>query len=203
MKLTQTQWKQISKILFAISIAGFMLCLSGCAGLPAWLTEGQQVLTLVGPVITTILGFVAALTSKTIDAPVAATITTIVTKAQAGLADLAALEKQYNANPGTTILTDIEQGGKAVVAELQPLLALVDVKDPATQAKIEAFANLAVTQLGAWITELPVLTAPALTSHTITIPFNTKEFKQAFDAIVKAPTGTAAVDAALASIKTL
>jgi hypothetical protein len=119
-------------------------------------------------------------------------------------------------------MTEIEAGAAAVVAELQPLLALADVTDPETQAKITVIVQMVLNELQALIAAFPILAQYravysghgidkeeklaelASTLHRLSpTPMSPKELKHAYNFMIRANTNNQVVDAAIATLPTL
>jgi hypothetical protein len=119
-------------------------------------------------------------------------------------------------------MTEIEAGAAAVVAELQPLLALADVTDPETQAKITVIVQMVLSELQGLLAAFPILAQYravyegddpgkeatlaklAATLHSVSpAPLSPKELKHAYNFTIKAKTNNPVVDAALAKLHTI
>ena len=72
--------------LFLIAF-GIMLCVTGCAGVPAWLTEAQSIIGQVGISIATIGSFIAGLTGNVALAAILAEVSTWITDIENGITE--------------------------------------------------------------------------------------------------------------------
>lgn len=190
-------------ILLAVVLAIFPVAMfmAGC-GAPTWLTDANTVIGLVGSSIASIGAFIAGLTGNAALATALAVVAAWVTKIQTGINDLEELVSQYQAAPNPTLLTDIE----SALADVQTNLAqdFSNLGLPTEVLSVIAgIAGLALTQIEAWGSLLPALSAKAMTTVTLKVPYTKAEYKALVDKILSTPTGDAAVDAALAKVKRL
>jgi uncharacterized protein YceK len=182
----------------AMAVMAVCLFMAGCAS-PTWLTDAANIIPLLVSGAGSVLSFIAALTGNAVAADILAEISTWGTKVESGLKNIETLVGEYNAAPGATLLSDIEQAANLVVGDINSLGTIIGIP-AALLSKLQEFANLILTQLENWISLIPALKAlPAGSKLTISIPMDKKTFKDQFNAIIANPTGNPDVDAALAS----
>jgi len=180
------------------------MLITGCA-VPTWLTDATNLLPVLISGAASLLSFIAAISGQTIPAAALAEITTIANDVETELKVVEELIGEYNTTPNETVLQKIDAAAKLVVANLSKLLAVDGLPD-AVNSKVQSIAQLLLTQFEAWLSLLPAVnaaTAVAGARITITIPSTKKDLKSQFNAILDAPTGDAAVDAALQKTKRL
>ena len=205
MKAFCTRHNRALWVLCSIS-AVFTLCLlaTGC-NVPAWLQDAQTLVPVILSSVTTVLSFLAALTGNPALAAAIGLITPIINDVNAGLTDLEQIIAQYKANPSDTLLQKIEEAAGTISANLQKVLT--DTGLPAALAqKIQAWAQLALSQLEAWLAILPALhlAATANSMHVLSAlkpasdnVMSAKALHESLTAILAAPTGDSAIDAAM------
>jgi|SRR6185312_15246638 len=201
--LTAAQWRGSSLALRVVALLSLMTYMAACAGLPAWVSQAQQVLPVAVSAVAAILSLVAGLEGKTLDAATVANIQTIANEVNTGIVDIEALVKQYQDHASDGLLSSIQTAANVVVANLQKLMSDAQIKNAETQQKITAIANLVVAELQAWASTLPLLQAKAGAKVTLTVPATVSAFKDSFNAIISTPTGNPDVDMALTHIKHL
>ena len=202
MKLRLTFRKYSNELMVIGLVLVTMATMTAC-GLPQWIATAQSILPVAVQMALGIISLIAALSGKTLSPEVVATLDSVVGKIQLALQDLANMVSEYNSNPSTTLLGEIEAGTKAVIDNITQLLADTGITDAATQSKVVNILNLILEELVAWGSLLPLLKAQAGETHTITVPLATKEFKAKYNTLLNTPTGSATVDAALAGLKRL
>lgn len=186
-------------VLFAVVPVAMLV--AGC-GAPTWLTDANSIIGLVGSSVAAIGSFIAGLTGDAALAAALAVVATWVTKVQTGISDLDELISQYQSAPSPTLLTDIESALSDVQTNLAQDFSNLGLPT-AVLSTIAAIAGLALTQIEAWGSLLPALSANAMQTVTIKVPYTKKEFQQLVDKILTTPTGDAEVDTALAKVKRL
>lgn len=207
----RTQIQIIGLFLLAI---GMTTMLTGCAGLPAWLTSADQLLPLIATTFGTILsGIAAALGGNPALAAAAALITKLASTGEAAIKDIEAMVAEYKANPEPTLLTKIEEAAQAAIDNIKQLLT--DVGLPAGIASVvQNLSQLILSQLEAWTKILPVLKiaetkgvmharAALAAIPTAEHPVTAKAYAEKVNAILATSTGDTKIDAALAKIPRL
>jgi hypothetical protein len=121
-----------------------------------------------------------------------------------GLTDIEKLINDYKASPSDSLLTQIEALAQDIQSNLNTILSNTGLP-AALQATIGAWANLALSQLEAWLAVLPSLKAAVVAQnvHTMAKPADDRimsaaALRDSFNAILDKKTGDAVVDAALA-----
>jgi hypothetical protein len=180
-----------------------MIALTACNA-PAWLTEAQLLLPVIGASITSVLSFLAGLSGNAGLAAVLAGVTTIITNVGNGLNDLIAAVEAYKENPSDTLLQKIQGIADAISANLQKVLT--DSGIPAAIAqKIQAWAQLVVSQMDVWLKIVPQVHAAVMAKnlHMMAKPpkgakiMTVDQFTAAHNAIWEVPTGDPKVDVEL------
>jgi hypothetical protein len=175
---------------------------AGCAGLPQWLSDAPTILATVGTSITSVIGLLAALTGNPALSAASLAISAWITKVSTAIQDVETLVKQYQADESTTLLGDIEAALATAEADINTDFSNLGL--PASfLSVVTQIAALALSQLQAWGTLIPSLSAKAMESVSLKVPYSKKEYEAAFNKILDTPTGDATVDAALARIKRL
>lgn len=192
-----------SRALLLASAFFAVVAICGCTGVTAWITQATQIVPIAASMVTAVLSLIAALAGKTLSASEATSIASVVTAIQAGLGDIEKMVTAYQSAPSTTLLGQIEAGTQAVLGNINAFLTDVHVTDVATQAKIVAILTLVLNEVQSFASLLPVLKAGAGEQITITVPLSSKSAKEAFNAILDAPSGNPHVDAALAKLHRL
>ena len=191
------------RLFFALAVACVAFWATACA-IPTWLQDANSIIPMLVASATSILSFIAALTGNAVAAEVLAAISAWSTKVDAGLKNIEDLISQYNENPNDTLLQNIEGEAQVVVSDIGTFSSIVDVPT-AISTKIQAVAQLILTQLIAWMSLLPAAkkSLAAGTVVTFIVPFDSKSFKSQVNAVWALPTGDAAVDKAAAKVKRL
>jgi hypothetical protein len=193
--------RQLLILSLVLAVYPMAVLLAGC-GVPTWLSDANQIVGLVGTSIATIGAFIAGLTGNTALSAALAVVSAWVTKVTTGISDLEALISQYNESPSPTLLSDIKAALADVKANVQQDFSNLGL--PASILSVIAgVAELALSQLEAWGSLIPALTAKAKDVVTIHVPYTSKEFKALVNAVLEKPTGDPQVDAALAKVKKL
>jgi hypothetical protein len=185
--------------IFALMTAAMYL--TACAA-PTWLTDAGSIITLVGLSFASIASFIAGLSGNPALSAALAEVSAWIGKVQTGISDIEALVDQYNQSPNPTLLSDIENACADVQTNIKQDFSNLGL--PATVLNIiSGIAGLALSQLVAWSSLFPAVSAKAMERVTITVPMTKNEFKAAVDAILNTPTGDPEIDAALAKVKRL
>src|SRR5450755_4319407 len=125
----------------------------------SWVTEAQNIITLLGPAITSALAILAAF-GVGLSPAVATAVGAWSKDAITGLGQVKTMIDQYNAAAATAkpgILTEI-QGVLTVIANnLTAILPTIKVTDASTQAKILAVIEAVASEMAALITLVPAV----------------------------------------------
>lgn len=198
-------------LMLAVVSATFTLCclITGCNA-PAWITDAESLLPIIGSSITSVLSFIAAFTGNAALAGVLGKISTIIADVGNGLTDLDKMVQEYKANPSDTLYQKITAAASDIRENLKQILS--DTGLPASlAAKVQAWAQIALTQLEGWMGVLPALhqAAKSNTLHAMAAlkPADDRilppaELKAAFNRIWE-PTGDPNLDKALATVPRL
>lgn len=195
--------KTVVRISWVCALLTWVIFLVGCAGTAAWLSDAGQIIPLAASMVASILTLVAGLQGKSVSQEDLNIVTDFSQRAESGLKDVEALVDEYKRNATPTLQGEILAAAKAVDDNIQKFLADTKIVDTALAAKVTAIGTLVDSQLQAWIQVIPSLTAKAGEKVSFTVPYSSKEFKQAFDAVLNAPSGSPDVDAAVAKVKRL
>ena len=201
------------RALMALSLVSgaFAVCMvvTGCAA-PAWLTDAESLIPILGASITSVLSFIAAMTGNAGLSSVLNAISTVITDVGNGLTELQSLITQYKSNPSETTLQKIEDVANLISTNLNQILTATGLP-AAVASKIQSWAQLVLTQLEAWLAVLPSLKVAAAAKServlmSIPAPANDKimsaaALKGAINEIWTTPTGDPTVDAALVKVK--
>lgn len=191
---------------------GFCWMATGCAGLPQWLADAQQLFPMFATSAGTILTLIGSFTGNPELASVVTLITGVSKLVEAGITDVQAMVAEYEKNPSTTLLSSIEAGAQAVIDNLNRLLTDINVPSGAA-TPIVNLATLLLQQFEAWASVIPTLKVTTADhdvhalktaiSHLKAVPMTAKAYKAAHNAILDTPTGDAAMDAVLAKVARL
>jgi hypothetical protein len=173
------------RIFLLWTMAWVIMLLVGCTA--AWTTEAINIITLLGPAISSILGILAAF-GYGLSPEVSATFQKWSADAIAGLQEVKALIEQYDAaeaaaKPG--LLVEIQTALSVISSNLQAILPTLHVTDPHTQAQIEAVVNAVAAEIAALLNLIPALQG-TVTSHEhlkalVSAVKGPKEFKKDFN----------------------
>jgi hypothetical protein len=179
------------------------MCMTAC-NVPAWLTDAESLIPIIAASVTSILSFVAGITGDPKLSALLNVIVGIITDVGNGLADLEKLISDYKASPSDPLLVQIEAVAADIKANLAQVLSNTGLP-PALAATINSWAQLALSQLEAWLAVLPSLKAAVMAQnvHTLSKPADDRimsaaALKDSFNAILDKKTGDPKVDKALA-----
>jgi len=183
------------RIGLSIFIVGTILMLTGCT--TSWVGEATNIIRMLVPAITQVLGLVVAFGVKGVSPPVIQQVQNIANEATNDLQNIVLpLIESYNSAPDTgkaEYLTKIDAAVKTVMANFSKILPALHIEDPATQAKVEAVIGAVEGELQDLIALVPVLQGTKAL-HDVTLPLNGKQFKKHFNALMVARTGDRSVD---------
>jgi hypothetical protein len=147
----------LNKIILLWTAGWMCMLLSGCT--TTWTQEASNIISLLGPAITSILAILAAF-GVGLSPAVASNLQKWSADAQTGLSQVATLINQYNAAAATAkpgILTEIQTLLGVISTNLANLLPTIKVTNPSTQAKIEAIVQAFQSELSALIALVPAV----------------------------------------------
>ena len=149
--------KTLNRINLLWTLAWVIMLLTGCT--TTWTTEAINIITLLGPSITSILAILAAF-GVGLSPTVATALTAWSGRAETGLAQVKTLIEQFNtaqatAQPG--ILAEIQTALGVIDSDLATLLPTIKITNASTQAKIMAVVQSFQSELSALIALVPAL----------------------------------------------
>ncbi len=206
--------RSAGKVVLALILSGTMVW-TGCT--TNWISEGEEIVSVLIPAATNIVAVVAALAGKAVSTADVQAIQAAGSQAEAGLQLIQSLMAAYekadaSAQPG--ILSQIETAINAVQNNLQNLLLALHIKDAATQAKITAVVGLVLSEVQSLAAIVPLVKAgagsPTLAAKNATrvgqpsrphAPLAAEEFVASYNAMLTAKTGNAGLDRTTAGLK--
>jgi hypothetical protein len=182
-------------------VLAVVLCISliatGCSA--QWVSVALADLPVLTQMALNIAALVATLQSgKQLTPSEALAIQNISAEASKDLTLLQALYNGYKANPSADALQKIESLIQDTNQELPALLQAAHISDPALSARITAAVNLILASVSSFASLIPQppSTAPKTVRQSTVIP-QPKDLKRQWNQQVCAPSGNAALDAAL------
>ena len=191
---------QSNSIMKAI-LAGVLcvaLTATGCTA--QWISVALADLPVLTQMALNITSLIVTLQSgQQISAADAAVVQNISNEASKDLNLLQTLYNQYKASPDADTLQKIQGTIAAINQNLPALLAAVHVSDPVVAARITAGVNLILTTVESSAALMPAMvnSSRRVAEQKIVIP-RASDLKRQWNQQVCAPTGKAALDAALA-----
>lgn len=195
---------------FALS---FCLIFAQACSLSSWEATAINIIKVLTPAAVNILTLTSLLAGRTVPAGDIATIQRWSGETQNDLAKLQDLITTYQkaeagARPG--ILTEIQAAATTAETEIDSLLPVLHIVDPATQARVKAAVQLIATETIQLASVIPALqtaaTSPTAARAQLGMvfaqhgkPLAARDFKSAYNAIMTAHSGNSEVDAAAAS----
>jgi hypothetical protein len=179
---------------FVLSIS---LIATGCSA--QWVSVALADLPVLTQMALNIAALVATLQSgKQLTPAEALAIQNISAEASKDLTLLQALYNAYKANPSADALQKIESMIQDTNQELPALLQAAHISDPALSARITAAVNLILTSVSSFASLIPQPPSTAAkTARQKTVIPRAKDLKRQWNQQVCAPSGNAALDAAL------
>jgi hypothetical protein len=182
-------------------VLAVVLCISliatGCSA--QWVSVALADLPVLTQMALNIAALVATLQSgKQLTPSEALAIQNISAEASKDLTLLQALYNGYKANPSADALQKIESLIQDTNQELPALLQAAHISDPALSARITAAVNLILTSVSSFASLIPQ--APSIAPKTArqdTVVPQPRDLKRQWNQQVCAPSGNAALDAAL------
>lgn len=186
-------------LILGLAMMGAACCLTitGCAGLPAWLSEANQLLPVFLASAGSILASLGAISGNPAYAAIGSQLAKIGTDIEAGIKTVQEMVAAYQANPGETTLQNVENAAQAVISSIQALMG--DFGLPAAMsAPYVALAQLLLTQFETWVSAITsikqavgsstgvhaALAAHAMIAHLNAVPMTPAQFKAAFNTTV-------------------
>lgn len=178
----------------------------------SWISQAEEIVAALVPAAANVLALVAAFEGKTISGPDLLLIQNAGQEAQKDLQQISALIQAYQsaeagAKPG--ILSQITTIANLVQQNLTAVLPALHIKDAATFTKITAVIGIVISEVQSLAAIIPIVTgasSPAALAIAIkqapkTAPLSGKDFRNSFNAVMHARTGSALVDNAAAGLK--
>lgn len=183
----------------AMIAASFCMMTTGCAGLPTWLSDAQNLLPLFLASGGSILAAIGALSGNPAYEAAAAELAKIGSEIEAGIKTVQEMVAAYKANPGTTTLENVEAAAQAVISNIQALLGDFGLPS-AVSAPFVALAQLLLTQFETWVSTIQQIKTATTSSTGVTamfqahaavstlkaVPMTPHQFKAAWNATVDA-----------------
>jgi hypothetical protein len=186
----------MSRILLAV-VLSISLVATGCSA--QWVSVALADLPVLTQMALNPAALVATLQSgKQLTPAEALAIQNISAEASKDLTLLQSLYNSYKASPSADTLQKIENMIQDTNQELPALLQAAHISDTALSARITAAVNLILTTVSSFASLIPqVATAAPKTARRNTVIPQPKDLKRQWNQQVCAPSGNAALDAAL------
>ncbi len=186
----------LSRILLAV-VLSISLTATGCSA--QWISVALADLPVLTQMALNIAALVATLQSgKQLTPAEALAIQNISAEASKDLTLLQSLYNSYKTSPSSDTLQKIESLIQDTNQNLPALLQAAHISDPALSARITAAVNLILTSVSSFASLIPQApSALAKTSQRATVIPHPQDLKRQWNQQVCAPTGNAALDAAL------
>lgn len=178
----------------------------------AWISEAEQIVAVLLPGLANVLTLVATLRGSAITAKELANIQRAGQQTESDLQLLQSLISQYDradaqGRPG--LLGKVEAEAVAAQTDLNGVLAAVQVKDAATQAKISAVIGVLLTEVQSLAAILPVVSGSEPQPRTMVAgqqrkqrsPLGAAAFANLYNSVITAKTSDAALDRVTAGLK--
>ena len=115
---------------------------------PTWQQSANGIITVVAPLALTIISLVDPVLEPEASA--------IIQRIQAGLAVIKTVASDATAAVGSTAVQSVQTAITGINSDMSQLLSTMQVKDPATVAKVTAAANTITTEMSMLLNALPV-----------------------------------------------
>ena len=179
----------------------------GC-GTPVatWVSLGISLLNTILPTIPALITGIESLLGQTLTAAQVAKLTTIFQGASDLLTQALTALNTYEANPQATTIQQIQTILTQVKANLSNIVADVGITDAATATKIQAIAQTFIDLAQSILNILPTVTAEGklhakkLSQQQLNA-VTPQIWAAQFNSVIKAPSGSAAVDNAFKNVK--
>jgi hypothetical protein len=149
----------LNRINLLWTLAWLTMLLCGCT--TSWVTEAQNIITLLGPAISSALAILSAF-GVGLSPTVATAFTTWSQSAITGLGEVKTMLDEYNAAAATAkpgILAEIQTALSVIADNLTAILPTIKITDPKTQAEVLAVIQAVASEISALITLVPAVTA--------------------------------------------
>ncbi len=186
----------MSRIVLA-GVLSISLIATGCSA--QWISVALADLPVLTQMALNMAALGATLQSgKQLTSAEALAIQNISAEASKDLTLLQSLYNQYKASPSADTLQKIESLIQDTSQSLPGLLQAAHISDPALSARITAAVNLILTTVSSFASLIPQTSSstPATARRSTAIP-SPKDLKKQWNQQVCAPSGNAALDAAL------
>jgi hypothetical protein len=186
----------ISKIILSV-VLSISLAATGCSA--QWISVALADLPVLTQMALNIAALAATLRSgQQLSPSEALAIQNISGEASKDLTLLQSLYNQYKANPSADGFQKIESLIQATSQNLPALLQAAHISDPALSTRIAAAVNLILTTVSSFASLIPQTSSatPKTARQSTAIP-RPKDLKKQWNQQVCAPSGNAALDAAL------
>ena len=191
----------MSRIMLSV-VLSISLVATGCSA--QWISVALADLPVLTQMALNLAALVATLqTGKQLDPAEALAIQNISAEASKDLTLLQSLYSQYKANPNADTLQKIESLIQETTQSLPALLQAAHVSDPALSGRITAAVNLILTTVSSFAALIPRAASSSATvahvedSRQNTVVPHPQDLKKQWNLQVCAPSGNAALDAAL------
>ena len=172
-----------------------MLC-TACS--TAWVSMLDAILAAAAPALINILQIVAVANGQPVNANLAAKINTDATIIKTLAGDFA--KASSGSAPG--VCQQLQAAVSVYQADQQLVLQIAQVGDSNTQTKITLLADLVAGTVNAIMAVIPSCQNAGATQKIKTAPsYSVSSFANHYNSILLAPTGNAAVDAAIPKLK--
>ena len=181
------------KKMLAVVVSLAMFC-TGCS--TAWVSTLDCLLAAAAPALTNILQIAAVANGRPMNSGLATKISADAAAIKTLAGDFARVSKE--SAPG--VCHALTAALNVYESDQQLVLQVAQVADPATQMKIKLLTDLVASTIQAITAVIPSCGAPAQ-GNKVAPPYNVAGFTESYNAILVAPTGNAAVDAATQNLK--
>jgi len=172
--------------LLVVVLSLAMLC-TGCSA--AWVATLDSILAAAAPALINILQIVAVANGQPVNSTLAARINTDAADIKMLATDFATL----SSGSGSGVCQQLQTAVSTYQTDQQLVLQMAQVGDPNTQTKITLLTSLVAGTVEAITAVIPSCQTSAQAMKG-TPPFDISNFAAAYNGILLAPTGNAAVD---------
>jgi hypothetical protein len=187
--------KNMKKALLALILC-FTMTLTGCTA--AWVSTVDTVLAVAAPALTSILQIVAIANGRPLN-------TGLVNKINADVAEVKKLASDFSkasASAGPGVCKQLEGAIGVYGQDVQAVLVVAHVTNPATQQKIEILSTLVIGTVDAILAVIPACQSSATAKKSYTNQtFDAKKFVKDYNDALVAKTGNVAVDSLTPKLK--
>lgn len=182
----------------------------------AWLSAVSAMIPSIETLTSAIIAFIVGLEGKTVSAATAAFVQKVGNDIQAEILNAQTLIAAYKSSPSTTSLGKISEVFSAIVASLGSILSNANVTDVSTVSKIQQLVGLAVAAIQAVLGMIPLVinatekyaqkkidaadVRHADGAAASLISNRHQELTEGYKLIRDTPSGSAEVDAVLATL---